>query len=187
MAIVPGVTPCLCCVFPDPPAPGELPTCDTAGVLGPVAVMVASMQVVEALRLIVESSAPPRASMITVDAWAQRFRTVDLTDARRADCPACGQHRFDFLTCTAPLTATLCGRNTVQVRWATADKSSEQTFADIEPKLLRVASNVQRTPYLIRCRIDASTELSIFADGRVLVHGTNDPARARSLVARYLG
>jgi adenylyltransferase/sulfurtransferase len=194
MAIVPGATPCLRCVFPDPPAPGELPTCDTAGVLGAVAGMVASMQVVETLRLIVEppaTGASPGgacpASMLTLDAWSRRFKTIDLSDARRADCPACAQRRFDFLNAAAPLTATLCGRNTVQVRWSSPQADPDDLFAIIEPRLQRISADVQRTPYLIRCRIDTSTELSIFADGRVLVHGTNDPARARSLVARYLG
>src|SRR5439155_1481080 len=40
MTIQPDRGPCLRCVFPQPAAPGELPTCDTAGVLGPVAVVV---------------------------------------------------------------------------------------------------------------------------------------------------
>src|SRR4051812_19119947 len=33
MPIVPGQTPCLRCVFPDPPPAGSVDTCDTAGVL----------------------------------------------------------------------------------------------------------------------------------------------------------
>src|SRR5687768_2495058 len=45
MAIVPGKTPCLRCLFPQPPSAGELETCDTAGVLAPAAAMVASFQV----------------------------------------------------------------------------------------------------------------------------------------------
>ena len=45
--------PCLRCVFQTPPGAGELATCDTAGALGPVIGVVASMQVVEAMKLIV--------------------------------------------------------------------------------------------------------------------------------------
>src|SRR5437773_2584266 len=37
MGIIPHQTPCLRCIFPDLPAPGELPTCDTAGVLASAA------------------------------------------------------------------------------------------------------------------------------------------------------
>src|SRR5687768_16964400 len=43
MGVVPGVTPCLRCVFPDPPGPGEIETCDTAGVFAPAAAIVASL------------------------------------------------------------------------------------------------------------------------------------------------
>ena len=37
MAIQPGKTACLRCIFPQPPKADDLPTCDTAGVLGPAA------------------------------------------------------------------------------------------------------------------------------------------------------
>ena len=43
-------TPCLRCVFPEAPAPGSTPTCDTAGILGPVAGIVASLQAIEMYR-----------------------------------------------------------------------------------------------------------------------------------------
>src|SRR5439155_25857979 len=52
MGIVPQQTPCLRCLFPDPPAPGELQTCDSAGVLGPAASVAASIQAALALRLL---------------------------------------------------------------------------------------------------------------------------------------
>jgi len=45
---------------------------------------------------------------------------------------------------------------------------------------------VQHDRHLLRLRT-AEAELVIFSDGRALVKGTSDPARARSLYARYLG
>jgi adenylyltransferase/sulfurtransferase len=49
--------------------------------------------------------------------------------------------------------------------------------------------DVQRTPYLIRCASpdDGKLRLVIFADGRMTVEGTTDPALARSLYARFVG
>src|SRR5690606_30381738 len=44
MTIRPGETRCLRCVFPDAPMPGDAPTCDTAGVLGPAVSVIASLQ-----------------------------------------------------------------------------------------------------------------------------------------------
>jgi adenylyltransferase/sulfurtransferase len=54
LAVRPGATACLRCLFPDPPPAAELPTCDTAGVLGPAAAMAASLQVTAALKILLE-------------------------------------------------------------------------------------------------------------------------------------
>src|SRR5215210_1911770 len=54
LTIRPGVTPCLRCVFPEVPAAGAAPTCDTAGVIMPIISVVAAVQVAEALKLLTE-------------------------------------------------------------------------------------------------------------------------------------
>ncbi len=189
MPIIPGRTPCLRCVFPSPPGPGELPTCDTAGVLNSASAIVASLQAAEAVRLIVEGSLKSLAEMVTIDVWARRFRTIDFTEGRRPECPACVRHQFDYLNSTATLTATLCGRNTVQVRLANLGSTTrgDALLEQLEARLKAAVANVHRSPYLVRAAVGDNVELSVFADGRVLVHGTNDPAKARSIVARYLG
>lgn len=189
MPIVPGHTPCLRCVFPSPPGPGELVTCDTAGVLNSASCLVASLQAAEAIRMIVDGPVRTRSEMISVDLWGRRFRTIDFTDGRRADCPACVRKELVYLNSTASLTATLCGRNTVQVRLTTLRAQAEgmPLLERIESRLAGTLKDVERSPYLVRARVDDSLQLTVFADGRVLVHGTNDPALARSIVARLLG
>ena len=54
---------------------------------------------------------------------------------------------------------------------------------------LKGVGEVQQTPYLVRCRLrgEASIELTLFVDGRLIVHGTTDRDGARSLYARYVG
>ena len=52
MTIIPGETPCLRCVFEAAPNPGDVGTCETAGVLGPTVSIVASYQAAEALKLL---------------------------------------------------------------------------------------------------------------------------------------
>jgi molybdopterin/thiamine biosynthesis adenylyltransferase len=53
MTIVPGETPCLHCLMQGgPPPPGTTPTCDSAGILGPIVNVIASYQAVEALKLL---------------------------------------------------------------------------------------------------------------------------------------
>ena len=52
MAIRPGETACYRCAFPEPPPPGAAPTCAEAGVLGPAAGVIGSLQALEAIRLL---------------------------------------------------------------------------------------------------------------------------------------
>ena len=51
VAIVPGVTACLRCVYPEAPQ-GAQPTCETEGVLGPVTATIAALQVADALKIL---------------------------------------------------------------------------------------------------------------------------------------
>src|SRR5437773_6379200 len=51
LTVLPGRTACLACLFPEPPQ-GLLPTCDTVGVIGPAVSWVASVQVTEALKIL---------------------------------------------------------------------------------------------------------------------------------------
>ena len=51
MPVIPGETACLRCIYPDPPA-GAQPTCETAGVLGTVTALIASLQVSEAIKIL---------------------------------------------------------------------------------------------------------------------------------------
>jgi adenylyltransferase/sulfurtransferase len=184
MPIWPGRSACLRCLFRDPPAPGELATCDTVGVLGPAAGIVASMQAACAIRMLVEGWRGHE-TLLSLDAWSGRFHDVALDDARSSDCPACGLRRFDFLNRLTRETARICGRNTVQVRPATG--TAKVDLDQISSRLTGHAA-VQRTAHLLRCTIPANNiVLTLFADGRALIHGTSDPARARSIYARYVG
>ncbi len=185
MAIEPGRGACLRCVFPDPPSAADLPTCDTAGVLGMAAAIVAAQQAAIAIRLLVGRGAERQ--LLTVDAWKGRFHAVELADARRTDCRCCGQHQYDFLNARpARLVASLCGRNAVQIA-APVDGAVDE-LSHVAAGLERFG-DVQRSAFLVRCRLREPQEmtLTIFADGRVIVQGTSDAGRARSVAARFLG
>jgi adenylyltransferase/sulfurtransferase len=183
MAIRPGVTPCLRCVFPAPPGPGELPTCDTAGVLGPAAAVVASLESIAAIKLLVGDVAAVADELLTLDLWDNRIKSVSTRDARRSDCPTCGQRRFEFLDRDASDATSLCGRDAIQVRPARAARLDTAEVA----RRLRAVGTVETTPHFIRARVDGDVALTVFPDGRAIVRGTTDPARARAIYARYVG
>jgi molybdopterin-synthase adenylyltransferase len=183
MAIVPGTTPCLRCVFPNPPSPHDLPTCDTAGVLGMATNIVASFQAIEAIKLLTGQA--PSLSLTRFDFWSPRMHSVPLADARNPDCPCCGQRRFDFLNTPSDGAASLCGRNAIQVR---PNGRTELSLERVEGKLAGCGT-VQRTAFFVRCHLHdpAGVSMTVFPDGRSLIHGITDPSRAKSLHARFVG
>lgn len=185
MALRPPADACLRCVFPEPPNAAELPTCDTAGVLGTAAAIAASLQVTAALRLL--TAADHRQELITFDAWKNRFGQLRLDEAKRDDCICCARRQFEFLeNRLGGRSTSLCGRNAIQVRPGGAVETLD--LAAVADKLT-AAGAVQRTAYLVRCDLHEPQDLrlTIFPDGRAIIRGTADPNRAKSLYARYIG
>ena len=84
---VPPGAPCYRCLFRDEPPPGQVPTCSAAGVLGPVAGVVGSLQAAEALRLLLGIGAPQGGRILTVEMLDPRVRSVPFP--ADPDCPAC--------------------------------------------------------------------------------------------------
>jgi adenylyltransferase/sulfurtransferase len=183
MGIVPGKGGCLRCLFEQPAGVGELETCDTAGVLASAASMVASMQVVLAIKMLLGKDVTEVAKLMTLNAWDGRVRNVDVATARREDCVCCGQGKFEFLDRAGGLTVTMCGRGAVQVRPAVATALDLDAVA----RRLGIAGETRRTEYFVRCQIDGKLALTVFGDGRAMVHGTADVGVARSIYARYVG
>ncbi len=192
MTIRPGVTPCLRCVMGELPAPGTVPTCDTAGIIGPIVTLMGSIAAAEALKLIVGSADPPPAGtkpelntgMIHVDLWDHTYERFDL-GGPRPDCPTCGQGRFEFLNAEAGTrTTSLCGRDAVQV--STTNTSAIDLAALAERLRSAQVGAVRANPYLVRADIDGY-EFTIFPDGRAIIKGTDDEAVAATLVRAVRG
>ena len=182
-AIVPGRTPCLRCLFPEPPPADAMPTCDTAGVLGPSVHAVASIQSALAMRLLVAGRDAVRPAMTVLDPWEGICRQVTL-GSPVAGCPACGSGTFDWLSGERGIAAVaLCGRNAVQI-------GAGEPF-DLDSVADRLAADgaIERTRFLTRWRPrerDGWT-VTLFPDGRTIIEGTEDVAAARSLHAKWIG
>jgi adenylyltransferase/sulfurtransferase len=182
MSIVTTITPSLRCLFPDPPAPGELDTCATAGDLAATANVVASFQVTAAMKILLGQGVAPQ--IMTMDLWAGRVQTISTDGARRADCPACVRGAFEFLNRAAAGTTSLCGRDAIQILPPARGAMDMQRVAS----RLTSAGTVQSTPHLVRCTLSESgLGLTVFPDGRAIVKGTSDPAVARSVYAKLIG
>lgn len=183
MNIVPGDTPCLRCVFPELPAPGTTPTCDTAGVLNGIVGAITGIASTEALKILLKSEQMSR-DMVWMDVWENTYERIELP--RQPDCPACGQHHYEFLdTLTGTNSTSLCGRNAVQVRGNAGNRSARLDFSTLAERL-RPLTEVNYNEYLLRCTIDGY-DMTVFPDARAIIKGTDNEQVARSVYARYIG
>jgi adenylyltransferase/sulfurtransferase len=181
LVVRPGRTPCLRCVIGERPAPGSGETCDTLGVVGPVVQVVAGVQAGEALKLLAADEEALLPGLLTVDLWAGTFDVVDLR-GREPWCPSCVDGRYDYASSTAHASSVLCGRDAVQLRGGAEAAVDLRALA----ARLRPAGEVMANEHLVRLRAPEA-ELVVFADGRAIVKGVTDAARARSVYARYVG
>ncbi|MCH2114458.1 MAG: ThiF family adenylyltransferase [Pirellulales bacterium] len=182
-AILPGETPCLSCFLPEPPPSAALPTCDTAGVLEPIVSVLASLQAMEAIKILSGNQAQLNSDLTFVNLWENSFRSIGMVSGRREDCLTCGQRQFVWLRgerCAA--VTQLCGSSSIQIL-PTSDESLNLVAL---AEKLRTLGAVTSNPFLVRLEVDDHV-LTIFADGRTIIGGTDDPAVARTLVAKYLG
>jgi len=99
MTILPGRSACLRCVLEELPGAGVVKTCAEAGVLNTLTGMVSAIQSNEILKLLI-GGGEPNAALLRFDIWTLQFNRSIVK--RRADCPACGLRRFDFLDVPAP-------------------------------------------------------------------------------------
>lgn len=183
MDIVPRDTPCLRCIVDKSPPAGVLPTCDTAGILASTARIVASLQAVEAIKILTGQWDAINRSLISVDAWEGSFKKLDISGTRLGDCPACGLGRYDFLEAkVGAFVTTLCGSNAVQI---VPVKGWQNGLEELAQRLSK-AGRVSQNPFLLRFET-RGLEMVIFSDGRAIVLGTQEPSLAKELYSKYVG
>ncbi len=180
VAIRPGVTACLACFVDDQLAGGLEDTCDTIGVLGPIVNLIASLEVAEALKLLTGQESALTNRLISCDVWSGRMQSLRLP--RNPSCRACVQRDFSYLHGDAQPHITMCGRDSVQIH----ERGRTLDLAALCAKLEHVVSSVRQNDFLLRFTIPPH-EMTVFADGRAILKGSQDPALARSLYARYIG
>ncbi|MGE3239658.1 MAG: ThiF family adenylyltransferase [Pirellulales bacterium] len=184
MTILPHNTACLACLLPEPPPPGMTPTCDTAGILGPVVGLIGSIEACEAIKILSGNASSISRSLSIVEMWDNRLRQVDVSKLREeSDCRVCQHGEYRWLSgerSGGP--AVLCGRNAVQIA---APPGTVLSLDDLAARLAGLGQ-VVRNPFLLRLSVDGYL-LTVFPDGRTIVGGTDDIVTARTLQAKYVG
>lgn len=179
LAIVPGKTPGLHALVADVPPPGATPTCDMAGVLGPIVQIVAALQSMEALKILSGSVEAVNPFLTVVDIWSNRIRQIDVRGL-----PIGCDDSFPWLAGQkGGEAAVLCGRNAVQLASQGAPIDLDSLAENLRAQGL---GDVRVNRFLLRYTVDSFT-FTVFTDGRVVVVGTDEPAKAKTATARYLG
>jgi adenylyltransferase/sulfurtransferase len=183
MTIVPGRTACLRCLMQDAPPPGSTPTCDTAGILGPIVNVVASIQACEAMKLLSGNAEAISERLTVVDLWENQLRQLSLDSLKVEHCPACRHDEFPWLSGQrGSHTAVLCGRNAVQLTFPDQHSVSLDALAG----KLESVGKVTYNRFLVRLAVDQYL-ITVFPDGRAIVSGTEDIGEARTVYAKYVG
>ena len=179
LAIVPGKTACLRCVYPEAP-PGAQPTCETEGVLAAVTATIAALQAGDALKMLALGPDSVAARLTTVDVWSGVIRQL-APPGRAPDCPCCVRREFVHLDGSRRAPISLCGRNAVQIH----ERSRPLDLPALAQRLSALAT-VRSNEFALRVALEPY-EMTVFPDGRAIIKGTTDIGVARSLYARYIG
>ncbi|PYY10629.1 MAG: thiamine biosynthesis protein ThiF [Acidobacteria bacterium] len=179
MNVLPGETACLACIFAEPPR-GTFATCETAGILNGAANLVASLQVTEALKLIVGAHESLRRSLLSFDLWSNERSEIS-TATPLGNCSVCVERRFDYLEGKSRPQITLCGRNSVQIH----ERERPVDFSEMSSRL-SPHGQVRYNEMVLKFWREAY-EMTLFRDGRAIIKGTTDPTVARSLYAKFVG
>lgn len=184
MTILPGETACLRCLMIDAPPPGTTPTCDTAGIFGPIVNVVASFQAMEAIKILSGHRAAISRFLNVFEMWDNRLRQVDVSKLRdEMDCPTCKHGEYLWLTGQrGGQSAVLCGRNAVQLSRPEAEPISLPALA----ARLKSVGTVTQNAFLLRLQVGEYL-ITVFPDGRAIVGGTDDIPTAKTVFAKYVG
>jgi molybdopterin/thiamine biosynthesis adenylyltransferase len=184
LTIRPGHTACLACLLEGREKPFNLATedtCDTAGILNAAAGVIASIEAAEAIKLLIRKPETSHGRLVSCDVWTGKFQSIRIS--RNPDCRACARRDFTYLNGNARPHVSMCGRDSVQIHQGNRNLD----LGALGRRLTNAsATDVRNNSFLLRFRVPPY-EMTVFADGRAIVKGTQDPAIARSLYARFVG
>lgn len=172
--------PCLHCLIDILPA--TTGTCDSEGVISPTTITVAARQVTQVLQYVRGVSNLPH--LQSFDLWNDTQSRIRVTSLKKDDCPTCQRKQYPYLNGKGEMKAhTLCGQQTVQLVWP---HDRQFDLSTIAATLRRETEKLIHNDYVISATI-SPYRFVFFQDGRILIHGTDDAALARTLLSRLLG
>jgi len=186
LVVIPKKTPCLACLFQSAPPPEFSPSCDTAGIISPIVNIISSLQVTEALKVLMGKFDEVNGGLYSFNVWNREAHAFGTSASRDPECPVCEKGIYEYLKGEKGVrTSMLCGRNAVQI---SRDSAIKLDFPVIADKLKQVGV-VSFNNFMLKCALKESGtdyEITLFPDGRAIIKGTSDIPRAKSIYAKYI-
>jgi adenylyltransferase/sulfurtransferase len=144
--------------------------------------VVGGVQTAEAIKLVVNPLQQALSRLLVFDLWDFTWKTIDLSSLSETGCLSCRDKDYQWLNTSDYQTTILCGQDAVQLY----PKQGTLNLHNIA-KQLGCFGNVKENRWLVRTEVEPGIVVSVFADGRLIVTGTRDPSRARSIVSKTIG
>ncbi len=155
----PGKGPCYRCLYPEPPPPGEVPSCAEGGVLGILPGLIGCVQATEAVKLILGKGTPLVGRLLLYDALEMTFREFKVR--RNPKCPACGDHPTVTKLIDYEQFCGMRGQEAPAVTSADGETTVEELKARIDRGEKVFILDVRNPPEYQICRIPGSTLLPL--------------------------
>src|SRR5262249_26387299 len=152
--------PCYRCLYPEPPPPGEVPSCAEGGVLGILPGVIGVIQATEAVKLILGKGEPLIGRLLHYDALQMKFREFKVR--RNVKCPICGdqptiKQLIDY--------EQFCGVRGQEAPKPAETSGNDMTVEELKKRLDRgddiFILDVRNLPEYAICRIEGSTLLPL--------------------------
>ncbi|MDX1680677.1 MAG: molybdopterin-synthase adenylyltransferase MoeB [Akkermansiaceae bacterium] len=129
--------PCYRCLLPEMPAPGSVPSCAEAGVLGVLPGIIGSMQAMEAIKLLLGIGEPPLGKLTLYDALGTEFRQLRIH--RDPQCRLCGEHpSIENVDSAETRASTTCSIPTDSMKTITVEELREKIASGLDGLLIDV-------------------------------------------------
>src|SRR5260370_23267260 len=112
--------------------------------MGPIVNLIASLQVVEALKILSGRPETLHGRLFSCDVWTGRMQSIGV--APNPDCRACSRRDFTYLAVEAQPRITLCGRDSVQIH----ERARAHDLGVLRPRLQPLVPDVSQNDFLLR-------------------------------------
>jgi adenylyltransferase/sulfurtransferase len=140
---------------------------------------VASLEVTEAFKIMLGKE--PMKELMVLDVWLEEFQKIKVK--KDPACQTCAKLDFKYLEARErKFVASLCGRNAVQI---VPTRELKEGLPDLRKKLSKLG-DARLVDGVLKFS-SKEAELTVFSDGRTIVSGTTDAARAKTIFSKYIG